>query len=140
MSQNNSTDRNTQRNTLLDNGYHPLPLAAKGCFIKGWSTREITAEWLQEYARIAKYPNTGIRCDNLIAFDIDVLDEQLADTIEGYIEARCGETEFCRIGRWPKRLLVYRAKGKGPYRKTCSDCASSRTSPEEYSCWPRSEA
>jgi len=106
----NSTQRTQIRNTLLENGYVPLPLAAKGVFIKGWSRAEITADWLKPYARNGRYPNTGIRCDNLIVFDIDVYDEDLADACEEYINDRCQFTPLCRVGQWPKRALVYRCE------------------------------
>ncbi len=106
-----STDRAELRKTLLDNGYKPLPLADKGVFIKGWSRAEITSDWLAPFDRIGRYLNTGLRCDDLIAFDIDVYDELLADKCEAYIEQHAGDTDFCRVGQWPKRLLLYRGSG-----------------------------
>ena len=105
---NNSTERTELRNTLLDNGYTPLPAGGKRVFIKGWTQAEIDKDWLLEYARKGNMANTGLRCDNLFAFDIDVLDEDLADELEAAIEDICGETDFCRVGKWPKRLLLYR--------------------------------
>jgi hypothetical protein len=93
---------------LLSNGYLPLPAADKGVYIKGWSRAEIDADWLKSFNRNGRYLNTGLRCDRLIAFDIDVLDEKLADQAEQIIEQKCGETDLCRIGAWPKRLLLYR--------------------------------
>lgn len=111
MQANTSTQRRRLRKGLLANGYTPLPLAAKGVFIKGWSRAEVDEEWLAEYDRVARYPNTGIRCDNLLAFDIDVLDEDLADACEALVEDRLGPTELCRVGQWPKRLLLYRVDG-----------------------------
>ena len=105
---NHSTDRAELRNTLLSNGYRPLPLLDKGIRIKGWSRAEINQEWLDKYRRSGAYANTGIRCDDLITFDIDVLSEPFADEIEAFIEQEFGATELCRVGRWPKRLLVYR--------------------------------
>ena len=104
---NTSTERTKLRNTLLLNGYLPLPLADKGIFIKGWSRVQITEDWLKGFARSGRYGNTGLRCDELAAFDIDVLDEALADKCERYVENRAGETDLCRIGQWPKRLLLY---------------------------------
>ena len=106
-----STERARQRNTLLTNGYRPLPLADKGVFIQGWSRADITADWLAPFKRVARYANTGLRCDDLIAFDIDILDEPLADRAEALIEDTVGPTELCRVGQWPKRLLLYRLDG-----------------------------
>jgi len=111
MPENNSTHRSELRNKLLSNGYRPLPIADKGVFIKGWSRAEITVEWLKPHARNGRYSNTGIRCDDLLAFDIDVLDEELAQACEDYVERRAGVTDLCRIGQWPKRLLLYRLAG-----------------------------
>ncbi len=108
----NITQRAQLRNTLLEKGYFPLPAAGKGVYIKGWSTVEITQEWLDSYARSAKYSNTGLRCDNLIAFDIDVTDESLSFDFEEMIERVAGMTDLCRVGAWPKRLLLYRLEGK----------------------------
>lgn len=108
----NSTQRHDLRNSLLEKGYIPLPLAAKGVFIKGWSRADVTEKWLLRHKRIARYPNTGIRCDNVIAFDIDVLDEALANECEAIIEDEAGQTDLCRVGQWPKRLLLYRLEGE----------------------------
>lgn len=107
----NSTERAKIRKQLIDNGYRPLPLLDKGIRIPGWSRDDITQEWIDQFARSARYKNTGIRCDDLIAFDIDVLNEDLADDIEHHVEKTCGVTDLCRVGRWPKRLLVYRSTG-----------------------------
>jgi hypothetical protein len=104
----NSTQRTKLRKQLLANGYRPLPLLDKGIRIKGWSTATIDAAWLKQYERNGKFQNTGIRCDGLVAFDIDVYDEELADECEVIIETLCGKTELCRVGQWPKRLLLYR--------------------------------
>ena len=109
-----SIDRAQLRKQLLANGYRPLPLLDKGIRIPGWTRAEIDADWLAPYERSNKYKNTGIRCDDLIAFDIDVLDEDLANEIEDFIEEKCGPTDLCRVGCWPKRLLLYRVvKGAG---------------------------
>jgi hypothetical protein len=106
------------RNTLLSNGYTPLPLLTngKGLHIKGWSRQAVTAEWLDQYARRTDYTNTGLRCDHLAAFDLDILDERLSDAAEAIVEDHCGETELCRYGRFPKRLLVYAMRGKPPFK------------------------
>ena len=81
-------------------------------YIKGWSRAEIDTDWLKQFERNGRYQNTGLRCDNIIAFDIDVLDEDLADSCEAYVERHAGETDLCRVGRWPKRLLLYRLEGE----------------------------
>lgn len=107
-----ASDRHELRKQLLANGYRPLPLLDKGIRIKGWSTATIDADWLAQYKRNGKYQNTGIRCDGLVAFDIDVLNEDLANDIEEITERACGLTDLCRVGKWPKRLLLYRLSGE----------------------------
>lgn len=99
------------RKQLLKNDYIPLPLTDKGPRIVGWSRDTIDETWLQRFARSRKMDNTGLRCDDLIAFDVDVLDEALADQLEVYIEQRVGPTDLLRVGRAPKRLMLYRCDG-----------------------------
>ena len=105
---NDTTQRHALRLQLLQNGYRPLPLLDKGVRIKGWVRDEINEQWLERFRRTAKYANTGVRCDDLIAIDIDVTDESLAEHIENFVLARLGEDALCRVGSWPKRLLLYR--------------------------------
>lgn len=100
------------RKHLLHSGYTPLPLLDKGIRIKNWTRDTIDDDWLDQYARTSRFANTGIRCDNLVAFDIDVLDEDLADDCERAITKCVGRTDLCRVGKWPKRLLLYRLDGE----------------------------
>ncbi len=51
----------------------------------------------------------GVVCGPVVAVDIDVMDPALALEIERLARARLGDTTALRIGRAPKRLLVYRA-------------------------------
>ncbi len=51
----------------------------------------------------------GIAAGRVIGIDIDVLDADIAAKIEGLAKQMLGETTAVRIGRAPKRLLVYRA-------------------------------
>ena len=54
--------------------------------------------------------NTGISCENeIIAADVDVPVQDLADQVVAAAEARFGITPLVRIGLAPKILLVYRA-------------------------------
>lgn len=108
----NSNEIHALRKLLLHNGYTPLPLLDKGIRIKGWSRDTIDEDWLAKYERTSKYANTGIRCDDLVAFDIDVYDEDLADECEKIITSIVGRSDLCRVGQWPKRLIVYRLSGE----------------------------
>ncbi len=51
----------------------------------------------------------GVVCGPVVAIDIDITDPELALEIERLARARLGDTPALRIGRAPKRLLVYRA-------------------------------
>jgi len=102
-----SHDRNSLRRTLLANGFEPLPLDGKACFIPGWSHVEITSDWLDGFRRNGRYANTGIRCGNVVAIDVDCDDPDLADLVEECVEESLGETAWCRWGRGSRRLLVY---------------------------------
>ena len=51
----------------------------------------------------------GIVCGPVVAVDIDITDPELALELERLCRARLGDTPALRIGRAPKRLLVYRA-------------------------------
>ena len=104
---NSNTDRNTLRKQILDNGFIPLPLVGKACYIPGWSHVDVTAEWLDEYRRNGRYLNTGIRCGNVVGVDIDCDDADLAELVDECIEAALGPTAWCRWGRESRRLLLY---------------------------------
>ncbi len=107
---------------LLRNGYHPIPIQpgkkSPGQYHEGrwsglreWSrflaappTREDIAGW-------AAWPGAGIGLltGNIIAVDIDILDEDLASKIVTTADDVLGKSPLLRIGREPKALLVYRA-------------------------------
>ena len=50
----------------------------------------------------------GLLTATLPAVDIDVLDREVGDRIEALARQHLGDTPLCRIGKAPKRLLVYR--------------------------------
>ncbi|GAB5501175.1 MAG: bifunctional DNA primase/polymerase [Pseudohongiellaceae bacterium] len=52
----------------------------------------------------------GIPCGRVIAVDIDIEQAELALELEALAKQMLGETPALRIGRAPKRLLVYRAE------------------------------
>jgi hypothetical protein len=58
-----------------------------------------------------KWPGcaVGIACGKVIGVDIDVLDQQTADKVHQLATDHLGHSDAVRIGRAPKRLLVYRA-------------------------------
>ena len=52
--------------------------------------------------------NTGVLCGLVVAPDIDVPQQELADRIVDLFEKRCGLTPLVRIGKAPKILLCYK--------------------------------
>jgi hypothetical protein len=108
---------------LLDAGYRILPIQPgtkkPGMMRQGqwfdypqWSRhgmRETTAYELDVWAT---WPDAaiGVATGNVIAIDIDVPDEALAKGIQTLAFERLGVTNAIRIGRAPKRLLLYRAE------------------------------
>lgn len=107
---------------LVENGFPILPImpGAKcpGRFVGGrWVGH---TGWQQHCQRPTKpfevnvwkaWPGCGIgvACGQIVALDIDLMDEGAALEIEAMARAELGDTPALRIGRAPKRLLVYRA-------------------------------
>ncbi len=102
---------------LIDNGYRITPIrtwggrnAGKAPYLNGWQTLTATADDVATW----KSASTGIICgtqpdgSHLVAVDIDILDAALALEIEEQARAMLGENTLLRIGRAPKRLLIYR--------------------------------
>lgn len=107
---------------LVSNGYSILPIAPgtkkPGRFARG-SWRDY-AEWNRHAARSttdielkswSRWPGCGIGIvgGGVAALDIDIReDTELALRIESLARERLGDTPALRIGKAPKRLLVYR--------------------------------
>lgn len=120
-------DRTAVRLKLYANGFTPLPNKNKMSLLPGWSTIDVTPELIQSVqwagrprARVVQFPDTGIRCGDIIALDIDVDDKGLLNELldalveQGIVE----ESKFIRIGMPPRELWVYRTKEKIGKRTT----------------------
>ena len=107
---------------LVANGYPVLPImpGAKkpGRWSGGrwrdypdWTRHASRATTEHELAIWSGWPDAGVgvACGPVAALDIDLLDAELAIAIEARARQRLGDTPALRIGRAPKRLLVYRA-------------------------------
>lgn len=109
--------------TLVDNGWPIIPILPgtkkPGRFLCGswadypcWtrhcdrSTTEIEVETWAEWPDAA----IGMACGSVVGIDIDVLDSDLAHRLEQLARTMLGDTPLLRIGKAPKRLLVYRAE------------------------------
>lgn len=106
---------------LLDNGYEPLPIepGTKRPSPLQWSKRPIDAAQVTSWK--LQYPGHGIgvRTGRAVAVDIDVEESDIAHAAGQLVQHRLGQT-LLRVGRWPKRLFVYRAetpfRGFGIYK------------------------
>ena len=109
---------------LVDAGYSILPIApgakCPGQYSNSNGWRGLT-DWVRfcdrqptalELEIWSGWPGCGIGIPGgrAVGIDIDVLDSDVALQIEALAQAELGATPAIRIGRNPKRLLVYRAK------------------------------
>lgn len=74
-----------------------------------WRSQAVTADMVRQWD--AAGANIGLACAAFPALDIDVLDENLVAEIRKLALDHLGFAPI-RIGRHPKALLMYRAKGK----------------------------
>jgi len=107
---------------LVANGYAILPLqpGAKkpGRFVRGewrdypdWTRHAERATTDVEMGLWEKWPDAGVGVvgGNVAAVDIDIKDDpDLALRIEELARVRLGDTPAVRIGKAPKRMLIYR--------------------------------
>ncbi|MFZ1413259.1 MAG: DUF3987 domain-containing protein [Defluviicoccus sp.] len=106
---------------LVDNGYAVIPIMPgtkkPGRFIggtwrdyPGWTKHCGRPTTDNELTIWTQWPDAGIGIAGgaVAAVDIDVADGEVAVRIETLARQRLGETPALRIGRAPKRLLVYR--------------------------------
>lgn len=102
---------------LIEAGYNivPIDVGQKAPRYSGWQhTKADKAQyntWLGEGR--GRY-GVGILTKNTPAVDIDVMDERIADIVEGWFTEAMGGAPT-RVGQAPKRLLVY--KGVAPFAK-----------------------
>lgn len=104
-------------------GFSPIPVVPKakgpGDFdgkqwvgLEGWSTffhapPETYDRWQRWLVELGA--GMGLLGGAILGVDIDVLDEVLAGEAERIVRSILGDTPLIRIGKAPKRLLVYRA-------------------------------
>ena len=114
------------RQTYWANGYRPVAIWSPGACdqtgqpIRGAGKRPQGEDWLQRalsdppHAVTASVSslalNTGLAAGEITAVDIDILVPELARDVAHRVEHVLGPTPLDRIGRAPKRLLVYRAE------------------------------
>ncbi len=108
---------------LVDNGYAVIPIMpgtkkpgryhrGAWCDYPGWTRHCVRPTTENEIAVWSQWPDAGIGIAGgaVAAIDIDVADPDVALAIQRLAGERLGETAAVRIGRAPKRLLVYRTE------------------------------
>jgi hypothetical protein len=83
----------------------------KACYVKGWPDIETSEHHIDNWAHTSgAHSNTAIVCNkNYVAVDIDIASNvDLALQVQALAFQHLGATDFIRVGRAPKRLLVYR--------------------------------
>ena len=93
---------------LIENGYSPIPIsmpdpandnAGKAPFVQGWRDGDITVERLVAMRQAhPDHPGTGIRTDNVIGIDIDIVDVELAKAFADLVEQVLGDSPLIRRG------------------------------------------
>jgi hypothetical protein len=103
---------------LFDNGYEPLPIlpGTKRPAPVRWSSVAIDDAQIADWAAQHSTSGVGLRTGALVAIDIDVEDPDLAHVVSALVEDQLGRT-LIRVGRWPRRLLVYRVDEPFPKLK-----------------------
>jgi AAA domain-containing protein/bifunctional DNA primase/polymerase-like protein len=99
------------RQALLQHGYEPTPECGKRAVLGGWTDLSATAEDIDAWEN--SHPNavnTGILTRHCPAIDIDVLNQEVAEIIHGWVKELIppGCPELVRIGFFPKRAILFR--------------------------------
>lgn len=115
-------DRTALRLALYHAGFTPLANKRKLCLVPGWNSIDVTPDLIQsrEWARSKSFADTGIRCGDVVALDLDIDDKDLLnDLLDEIVEQGIvPESPFVRIGMPPRELWVYRTSEKIGKRTT----------------------
>jgi len=113
---------------LLAQGFEPIPVAGKAPAVDRWQNTTLHRDQVAIWARNGKGRlNVGLRTGALAAVDLDLYDPDVAARVYEAFVARFGEAP-CRVGRAPKRLLVYAAEAP---RTKINSAVWLRPNPEE---------
>lgn len=102
---------------LLEAGYQiiPIPHGRKGPVIDHWQRIDATADDVRVWAADGyANGNVGVLTKHTPAIDLDITDDAVAREMEAWCLEHLGDAPV-RIGRAPKRLLVFRTDT--PFRK-----------------------
>ena len=100
---------------LFENGYEPIPIRpdAKVPAVTRWSSVPIGEEQIADWSALYPDHGVGLRTGTLVGFDIDLLDADCAHSAMEVATRHLGPAPM-RVGRWPKRLLMYRTEAPFP--------------------------
>lgn len=105
-------DRTALRLKLYEQGFTPLANKRKMCLLKEWPKLEVNPDLIQsrDWARSKAFMDTGIRCGDVIALDLDIDDATLMQEFGDALFAAniLDESPFIRIGREPREMWIYR--------------------------------
>lgn len=113
-------DRTALRTRLYDNGFTPLPNRRKACFLDDWPRVEVDHAVIEQWGRKRAWMDTGVRCGDVVAVDLDIDDADLLDRLAEAINQSgiVVESPFVRVGRAPREMWVYRAAGEPVGKRT----------------------
>jgi hypothetical protein len=97
---------------MLDSGFMPVPMRGKRPLIGSWNCRPLGARAIKNLIGSGKgFAEAGLalRTGKLVAVDIDHDDANLAYGVMEKVFASLGKTDYIRVGRFPRRVLFYRA-------------------------------
>nr|CAD6617249.1 hypothetical protein RKHAN_03336 [Rhizobium sp. Khangiran2] len=97
--------------TAYENGYSPIPMAGKRPRARNWS-RGFGANAIRKLCASMPDANLGILLGNIVAIDIDIEDPNEAHRVAELAMEILGPTPYVRVGRWPRRMLFYRATSR----------------------------
>ena len=103
--------------TLLDNGYHIVPIrqGGKSPNFDGWSAAKASKQQLNDWLEHGhRNDGVGILTKYTPAIDIDVLDDEFAALLTSYVRSKFG-AKMIRIGKAPKTMFFFRTDT--PFRK-----------------------
>lgn len=107
----------------VENGYSvfPIPPRSKKANLLGWNSwcetqppRDLIETWIEQS------PGHGIALacgTTIVAIDIDAEEPATADALAKLTEIFLGRTPFIRVGRAPRRAMIYAVSGPVPKRK-----------------------
>jgi hypothetical protein len=99
------------RQALLKCGYEPIPLVGKRPILDQWQNSRPTVEDIATWEKtLPNATNTGLLTRLTPAIDDDVLNEEVANKIHGWVRELIPPSypELLRIGRYPKRAVLFR--------------------------------